>query len=185
MSSAKNTSGQRPLCSRAPISVPTAPASSGFTASQPAAANPGVDISAPPCGASALLCTSHPPSPTGTVLASADGADPAACTQSAHISRARVERAAPRRIGAGSPSPLSDPALTRRRLALGAHTVERLRVGSRQMSDRLGSLERRQVLVHAAHPVLGDLVGLHREARLHRCQTLWHGNSQVLEHAAH
>jgi hypothetical protein len=39
----KNTLGQRPFCTRAPTSVPTAPASSGRTGSHDAVANPGCE----------------------------------------------------------------------------------------------------------------------------------------------
>jgi hypothetical protein len=41
------SSGQKPFCSSASTSVPTAPASSGLTGSQPAVPNPGSEISLP------------------------------------------------------------------------------------------------------------------------------------------
>jgi hypothetical protein len=55
--------GHLPFCARASISVPGAPASSLVTGSQVLALNPGVEICAPVCVATALLCTSQPPEP--------------------------------------------------------------------------------------------------------------------------
>src|SRR5580700_5010074 len=52
--------GHLPFCARASISVPGAPASSGVTGSQVRELNPGVEICAPVCVATALLCTSQP-----------------------------------------------------------------------------------------------------------------------------
>src|SRR5579862_3953665 len=55
--------GHLPFCARASISVPGAPASSGVTGSQVLVLNPGVEICAPVCVATALLCTSQPAVP--------------------------------------------------------------------------------------------------------------------------
>src|SRR5579862_1328612 len=55
--------GHLPFCARASTSVPGAPASSGVTGSQVLVLNPGVEICAPVCVATALLCTSQPPVP--------------------------------------------------------------------------------------------------------------------------
>src|SRR5579862_3601851 len=55
--------GHLPFCARASISVRGAPASSGATGSQVLVLNPGVEICAPVCVATALLCTSQPPVP--------------------------------------------------------------------------------------------------------------------------
>src|SRR5215469_3618984 len=55
--------GQRPFCERASISVPGAPASSLVTGIQVLVLKPGVEICAPVCVATALLCTSQPPVP--------------------------------------------------------------------------------------------------------------------------
>src|SRR6516164_1270054 len=55
--------GHLPFCARASISVPGAPASSLVTGSQVLVLNPGVEICAPVCVATALLCTSQPPVP--------------------------------------------------------------------------------------------------------------------------
>src|SRR6516225_1189701 len=52
--------GHLPFCARASISVPGAPASSLVTGSQVLVLNPGVEICAPVCVATALLCTSQP-----------------------------------------------------------------------------------------------------------------------------
>src|SRR5215469_13827642 len=52
--------GQLPLCARASISVPGAPASSLVTGSQVLVLNPGVEICAPVWVATALLCTVQP-----------------------------------------------------------------------------------------------------------------------------
>src|ERR1700677_3539890 len=49
-------------------------------------------------------------------------------------------------------------------------------------SHGVGDLQGAQVLVDAAHPFLGDLIGLHRQARLHE-QTLRRGDAEVPEHA--
>src|SRR5260370_10001032 len=59
----KKMFGHWPFCCSASISVPGAPASSLVTESQPAAANPGVEICCPVCVAVALLSTFHPPAP--------------------------------------------------------------------------------------------------------------------------
>src|SRR5262249_27327809 len=56
----KNTFGQVPFCSSAPISVPGAPPPSLATDSQPAVENPGVEICPPPCVAVALVSTFQP-----------------------------------------------------------------------------------------------------------------------------
>src|SRR5579859_2763713 len=55
--------GHLPFCARASTSVPGAPASSGVTGSQVLVLNPGVEICAPVCVATALLCTCQPPVP--------------------------------------------------------------------------------------------------------------------------
>src|SRR5215470_4897360 len=55
--------GHLPFCARASISVPGAPASSLATGSQVLVLNPGVEICAPVCVATALLCTAQPPVP--------------------------------------------------------------------------------------------------------------------------
>src|SRR5215831_20396508 len=52
--------GHLPFCARASISVPGAPASSLATGSQVLVLNPGVEICAPDCVATALLCTAQP-----------------------------------------------------------------------------------------------------------------------------
>src|SRR5580700_6597675 len=57
------SSGHLPFCARASISVPGAPASSLVTGSQVLVLKPGVEICAPVCVATALLCTSQPPLP--------------------------------------------------------------------------------------------------------------------------
>src|SRR6476661_7939507 len=56
--------GHLPFCARASISVPGAPASSLETGSQVLVLKPGVEICAPVCVATALLCTSQPAPPT-------------------------------------------------------------------------------------------------------------------------
>src|ERR1044071_7309084 len=56
--------GHLPFCARASISVPGAPASSLATGSQVLVLKPGVEICAPVCVATALLCTSQPALPT-------------------------------------------------------------------------------------------------------------------------
>ena len=76
----KNTSGQCPVCTSAPTSVPTAPASSGMTCSHELASKPGVETCPPPCGTLALLCTCHPSSPTIRVSADAAAAPHAPAT---------------------------------------------------------------------------------------------------------
>src|SRR5262249_39991744 len=65
--SEKKTSGHAPFCTRASISVPGAPASSGFTCSHPDVEKPGAEMSVPLCGALVLSCTCHPPRPTVVV----------------------------------------------------------------------------------------------------------------------
>jgi hypothetical protein len=55
--------GHFPFCARASISVPGAPASSLATGSQVLVLNPEVEICAPVCVATALLCTSQPREP--------------------------------------------------------------------------------------------------------------------------
>src|SRR3984893_7493417 len=55
--------GHFPFCARASISVPGAPASSLATGSQVVVLTPGVEICAPLCVATALLCTSQPSEP--------------------------------------------------------------------------------------------------------------------------
>src|SRR5215831_5318458 len=57
------SSGQRPFCSSASISVPGAPAESLATRSQERASNDGSEICAPGCVAVALLATCQPPAP--------------------------------------------------------------------------------------------------------------------------
>src|SRR5215472_14233814 len=57
------SSGQRPFCSSASISVPGAPAESLATRSQERASNDGSEICAPCCVAVALLATCQPPAP--------------------------------------------------------------------------------------------------------------------------
>src|SRR5215471_18766019 len=52
--------GHLPFCASASISVPGAPASSLVTGSQLLVLKPGVEICAPVCVATALLCTSQP-----------------------------------------------------------------------------------------------------------------------------
>jgi hypothetical protein len=52
-----------PVCASASISVPGAPASSLVTGSQVLVSNPGVEIWAPVCVATALLCTAQPAEP--------------------------------------------------------------------------------------------------------------------------
>ena len=61
---AKNTLGHLPFCSRAAISVPGAPESSGATDSQPPVLKPGVEICWPLWVAVALLSTFQPPVPS-------------------------------------------------------------------------------------------------------------------------
>ena len=56
--------GHLPFWARASISVPGAPASSLATGSQVLVLKPGVEICAPVCVATALLCTSQPAPPT-------------------------------------------------------------------------------------------------------------------------
>src|SRR5215467_13238163 len=65
--SEKKTSGHAPFCTRASISVPGAPASSGFTCSHPDVEKPGAEMSVPLCGALVLSCTCHPPRPSVVV----------------------------------------------------------------------------------------------------------------------
>src|SRR6266566_5135315 len=55
--------GHLPFCARASISVPGASASSLATCSQVLVLKPGVEICAPVCVATALLCTSQPAAP--------------------------------------------------------------------------------------------------------------------------
>ncbi len=55
--------GHLPFCARASISVPGAPASSLLTGSHVPVSNPGVEICAPVCVATALLCTFQPADP--------------------------------------------------------------------------------------------------------------------------
>src|SRR5215469_1995675 len=55
--------GHLPFCARASISVPGAPASSLVTGSQELVLKPGVEICAPVCVATALLCTCQPAVP--------------------------------------------------------------------------------------------------------------------------
>src|SRR5215469_517547 len=55
--------GQSPFWARASISVPGAPSSSLVTGSQVLVLNPGVEICAPVCVATALLCTAQPLAP--------------------------------------------------------------------------------------------------------------------------
>src|SRR6516162_5154438 len=55
--------GHWPFCARASISVPGAPASSLATGSQVLVLKPGVEICAPVCVATALLCTAQPLAP--------------------------------------------------------------------------------------------------------------------------
>src|SRR3954452_21732757 len=71
----KKTSGHAAFSTKALTSVPTAPASSGFTVNQLLVAKPGAEICAPGCVAMALLCTCQPPRPTVSVLAEAAVAD--------------------------------------------------------------------------------------------------------------
>src|SRR5690348_9028378 len=52
--------GHMRFCARASTSVPGAPASSLATGSQVLVLNPGVEICAPDCVATALLCTAQP-----------------------------------------------------------------------------------------------------------------------------
>src|SRR5262249_1618583 len=55
--------GHLPFCASASISVPGAPASSLPTGIQVLVLKPGVQICAPVCVATALLCTCRPPAP--------------------------------------------------------------------------------------------------------------------------
>src|SRR5215831_10857692 len=55
--------GHRPFCARASISVPGAPASSLLTGIHVLVLNPGVEICAPVCVATALLWTFQPDEP--------------------------------------------------------------------------------------------------------------------------
>src|SRR5215470_19105551 len=55
--------GHWPFWARASTSVPGAPASSLATGSHVLVLNPGVEICAPVCVATALLCTAQPPVP--------------------------------------------------------------------------------------------------------------------------
>src|SRR5215470_12667200 len=55
--------GHLPFCARASISVPGAPASSLLTGSHVLVSNPGAEICAPVCVATALLCTVQPADP--------------------------------------------------------------------------------------------------------------------------
>src|SRR5580693_10499003 len=72
--------GHWPFCARASISVPGAPASSLPTGSQLLVLKPGVEICAPVCVATALLCTCQPPLPR-SVTSDAPGAAGAARTE--------------------------------------------------------------------------------------------------------
>jgi hypothetical protein len=75
---AKNTFGHRPAWSRAPASVPGAPASSARTWSHDPVAKLEREILAPDWGACALLCTSQPARPNVVTSADAAGAIQAA-----------------------------------------------------------------------------------------------------------
>src|SRR5215472_11879588 len=59
--------GHWPLLASASISVPGAPASSLLTGSQLLVLNPGAEICAPVCVATALLCTSQPDAPRSEI----------------------------------------------------------------------------------------------------------------------
>src|SRR4029077_16467369 len=59
--------GHLPFCARASISVPGAPASSLVAGSQVLVLKPGVEICAPVCVATALLCTCQPPAPRSEI----------------------------------------------------------------------------------------------------------------------
>src|SRR5215475_15282460 len=86
--SEKKTSGQRPFCTRASISVPGAPASSGLTCSHPEVGKPGAEMSVPLCGACLLSCTRHPPRPS--VVMPAFGEDSVAADPEAIAARASL-----------------------------------------------------------------------------------------------
>src|SRR5581483_3719783 len=77
----KKTFGQWPVCTSALTSVPTAPASSGWTCSHEPVAKPGFEIVSPGCGAAALLWTCQPCRPSvvmrADALAVGDTANPA------------------------------------------------------------------------------------------------------------
>ena len=95
----KNTSGQWPVCTSAPTSVPTAPASSGLTCSHEPVGKPGVEICWGDCVACALLWTCQPPRPTVWVSAEAASAAMATVASRASVavaSRVRRRRAARR-----------------------------------------------------------------------------------------
>src|SRR5262245_54693559 len=68
--------GHWPFCARASISVPGAPASSLLTGSHVFVSNSGVEICAPVCVATALLCTIQPADPrfTTSLAPVSDGA---------------------------------------------------------------------------------------------------------------
>src|SRR5215469_12472351 len=79
--------GHWPLLASASISVPGAPASSLLTGSQLLVLKPGVEICAPVCVATALLCTVQPPAPrlvmslalVAVIALGGAGACPGAC----------------------------------------------------------------------------------------------------------
>src|SRR5690242_8360524 len=68
------SSGHRPFCARASISVPGAPAPSLVTGSQDPALNPGLEICAPDWVAVALLATRQPCAPRSVTLLAWGGA---------------------------------------------------------------------------------------------------------------
>jgi hypothetical protein len=67
--------GHLPFCARASISVPGAPASSLVIGSQVLVLKPGVEICAPVCVATALLCTCQPPAPRSEISLAPVSAD--------------------------------------------------------------------------------------------------------------
>src|SRR3954447_26789288 len=73
----KKTPGHAPFCTSAPTSVPTPPASSGFTGTQSPVPKPGVEISPPGWVAIAWLCTCQPCRPSVRVPAQAGVAESA------------------------------------------------------------------------------------------------------------
>src|SRR5437667_8343724 len=67
--------GHKPFCASASISVPGAPASSLATGSQLLVLKPGVEICAPACVATALLCTFQPAAPKSEISLAPVSAD--------------------------------------------------------------------------------------------------------------
>src|SRR5581483_4682359 len=87
----KKTLGHLPAWTRAPTSVPGAPASSGRTSIQAPSLGVGAEITAPLSPSCALLCTCHPPRPMVRVLAEAT-AGTASRTKAAQSTALRAAR---------------------------------------------------------------------------------------------